>query len=171
MVPWPASKSASTALVLSLWRHLDLLHSGPSITVLIIQTEVTACIGNTGTMSQSFKGYDVKLTSVLLSAYFCPQPTLITPVSVFVFQSGPKSHRCRCLGPHHFRNLFKEQHERKLQATSHFPLSWWFYESNSLALSLNSAPSLPNSELSLVEAVRHSPLTWLGQTTGPLSCS
>lgn len=38
-------------------------------------------------------------------------------------------------------------------------------------LSLNSAPRLPNSELSSVEAVRHSPLTWLGQTTGLLSCS
>lgn len=39
------------------------------------------------------------------------------------------------------------------------------------SLSLNSAPHLPNSELSLVEAVRHSPLTWLGQTTGLPSCS
>lgn len=43
--------------------------------------------------------------------------------------------------------------------------------SRPLSLSLNSAPHLPNSELSLVEAVRHSPLTWLGQTTGLPSCS
>lgn len=38
-------------------------------------------------------------------------------------------------------------------------------------LSLSTPPHISqNSELSLVEAVRHSPLTWLGQTTGLPSC-
>lgn len=101
-----------------------------------------------------------QLTSVL------NQP-LITPC--FCFSKWAKRHHRGCPVPQHFRNLFEEQHEKKSKGNPLiFPSSVGGFMKASLYP--NSAPHISNSDWTFF-TVRHSPITWLGPSTGQLNFS